>query len=148
MTRRTISNWVPTCRVMRVCRQKPSAVLADGVFEMGGMGGIRIRLECASHVDFSYSTYMWTVSSGILSIRLVNGGTTFSRYDDLLEDQHEHIDKLKKWRYLPFITAIPGNSCMNSRHQSEQSSAIVANNCISGGKVHERKSAMKHYQPG
>ncbi|KRY22767.1 hypothetical protein T12_13480 [Trichinella patagoniensis] len=51
------------------------------------------------YVDFSYSTYMWTASIGIHSIRLVNGGTTFSRYDnDLLEDQHEHIDKLKKWR--------------------------------------------------
>ncbi|XP_003379815.1 conserved hypothetical protein [Trichinella spiralis] len=48
------------------------------------------------YVDFSYSTYMWTVSIGIHSIRLVNGGTTFSRYDNhLLEDQHEHIDKLK-----------------------------------------------------
>ncbi|KRX33013.1 hypothetical protein T05_2835, partial [Trichinella murrelli] len=25
--------------VMRVCRQKPPAVLAGGVFELGGMGG-------------------------------------------------------------------------------------------------------------
>ncbi|KRZ84542.1 hypothetical protein T08_9305 [Trichinella sp. T8] len=36
---RTTRPHVPTCRVMRVCRQKPPAVLAGGVFELGGMGG-------------------------------------------------------------------------------------------------------------
>ncbi|KRX19329.1 hypothetical protein T07_6719 [Trichinella nelsoni] len=90
------------------------------------------------YFDFSYSTYMWTVSIGIHSIGLVNGGTTFSRYNnDPLEDQHEHIDNLKEWRSEGVFTLALGNSCMNSRHQSEQSSAVVANNCISGSKVHE-----------
>ncbi|KRY54710.1 hypothetical protein T03_322 [Trichinella britovi] len=30
---------IPTCRVMRVGRQKPPAVAAGGVFLLGGMGG-------------------------------------------------------------------------------------------------------------
>ncbi|KRX67825.1 hypothetical protein T09_6422 [Trichinella sp. T9] len=30
---------------MRVCRQKPPAVLAGGVFELGGMGGFMPRLR-------------------------------------------------------------------------------------------------------
>ncbi|KRY41398.1 hypothetical protein T01_10018 [Trichinella spiralis] len=34
-----MANWVSTCPVMRVCHQKPPAVLVGGVFELGGMGG-------------------------------------------------------------------------------------------------------------